>query len=228
MAAAQTFNRPLIQRRHRLSRRSAVYDRGMKRSLIFGLALLCMPIAASAQSAPSSAPAAVPAAPGRPALSAQQQAAMQQLRAEFAQSRTLTRTRLLQALTPAHRTAVANIVGQLALSASPNPKAAVQALDAMLAPAEKQSILNIAAADKQSMETLRQQQMSVIAASLTADQKAAMAQRQAQRQAYMQSHPRAAHVPDPGAIVLRTLGAFGGPEGAGGPGGAHAAGWMRG
>jgi hypothetical protein len=84
----------------------------------------------------------------------------------------------------------------------------------MLAPAEKQSIVNIAAADRANTQALMQQQHTVMAASMSTAQQAAMAQRQAKRQAYMASHPRAAHVPDPGAIVLRTLGSFGG-----GPGG---------
>jgi hypothetical protein len=108
-------------------------------------------------------------------------------------------------LTPAHRTAVANIVGQLALTVNPNPRAATQALDAVLAPGEKQSILNIAAAERANTQTLRQQQKVVFEANLTPAERAHAAQREAQRQAYRQSHPRPAHVPDPGAIVLRTL-----------------------
>jgi putative ribosome biogenesis GTPase RsgA len=152
----------------------------------------------------------------RPALTAQQQAAMQQVRTLVEQNRAQTRARLLAALTPAHRTAVASIVGQLVLSTTPNPKAAIQSLDAILAPAEKTSILNISAADKANMRTIMQQQRSIMESSMTADQKAAMAQREAQRQTFMQAHPRPAHVPDAGAILLRTLGDVGGP---GGPGG---------
>jgi hypothetical protein len=135
----------------------------------------------------------------------QQQAALRQLRVQFQQSRLQTRARLLTALTQAHRTAVANIVGQLALTVNPNPRAAAQALDAVLTAGEKQSILNIAAADKANTQALRQQQKVVFEATLTAAERAQATQREAQRQAYRLSHPRPTYVPDPGAIVLRTL-----------------------
>jgi len=134
---------------------------------------------------------------------------MQQLRAQFEQARLQTRARLLAALSPAHRTAVANIVGQLVLTANPNPRAAAQALDAVLAPAEKQSVVSIAEAERTSAKALMQQQRAVFESTMTAEQRAAMATREANRQAYMQSHPRPAHVADPGSIVLRTLGSFG-------------------
>jgi hypothetical protein len=143
-------------------------------------------------------------------LSAQQQAALEQLRFQVQQFRLQTRTRLLAALTPSHRAAVANIVGQLALTPNPNPRAAAQALDAMLAPSEKQSILNISLAGRANMRALRRQQKAIFEATLTAAERAQAAQREAKRQAYRQSHPRPTHVPDPGAIVVRTL-SFGGP-----------------
>jgi len=183
----------------------------MKRLLIVSLALAVAPATVFAQTTTTTTTTAAPALDRRPPLTAAQRSAMQQLRAEFQQSRMQTRARLLAALTPAHRTAVANVVGQLALTTNPNPKAAAQALDAILAPAEKTSIVNIAAAERSNTQALMQQQRSIFEASMTADQKAQMAQRETQRQAYMASHPRTAHVPDPGAIVLRTLGSFGGP-----------------
>jgi len=179
----------------------------MKHPVILSLVLVFTPAVAAAQAAPPAAIASTPT------LNAQQQAAMQQLRAQFEQSRLQTRVRLLAALTPAHRTAVANIVGQLALTSNPNPRAAAQALDAVLAPAEKQSILNIAAVERANRQTFMLQERAVFESTMTADQRAQMAQRQAKRQAYTRSHPHPAHVADPGALVLRTLGSFGGHGG---------------
>jgi hypothetical protein len=191
----------------------------MKRSIVLGFMLVFAPVVAVAQTTPATTTTTT--APfGRPTLTPQQQAAMQQVRAQFQQQRLEMRASLLQALTPAHRTAVANVLGQLALTANPNPRAAAQALDAFLAPAEKQSILNIAATARNNMKVLMQQQRAIFSASLTPAEQAKMAQRQAQRQAFMQSHPRTAYVPDAGSIVLRTLGTFG-AEGHGGPGAMH-------
>jgi len=175
----------------------------MRRSVLLSLVLAFAPAFAGAQTAP------LPTSGGAPTLNVQQQAGLQQLRVRFQQSRLQTRTQLLAALTPAHRAAVANILGQLALTLNPNPGAAAQALDTVLAPSEKQSILNIAAAERANTQTLRQQQKAIFEATLTAAERAQAAQRESQRQAYRQSHPRPIHVPDPGAIVLRTLGSYG-------------------
>jgi hypothetical protein len=177
----------------------------MSRFVLLSLVLAFAPAVAAAQSAP------LPTTGGGPTLNVQQQAALRQLRVRLQQSRLQTRARLLAALTPVHRTAVANIVGQLALALNPNPRAAAQTLDSVLPPVEKQSILNIAAAERANTQALRQQQKAVFAATLTEAERAQAAQREAQWQAYRQSHPRAMHVADPGAIVLRTLGSFGSP-----------------
>jgi hypothetical protein len=175
------------------------------------LALVLAPAVATAQVEPPAGPA------GAPAITLQQRAAMQLMHSQLQAAHVQTRARVLAALTPAHRTAVANVFGQLALSPNPNPRAAAQALDAMLAPAEKLSIINIAAAERANMKTLMEQQRAAFESTMTADERARMTQREAQRQAFMASHPRAARVPDAGAIVLRTLGGgFGG-----GPGGMH-------
>jgi len=62
---------------------------------------------------------------------------MQQIRAE-------ERSQILQALTPAHRMLLANIVATLATSTNPDVSGAVHQLDAALSPVEKQAILNAA------------------------------------------------------------------------------------
>ncbi len=48
---------------------------------------------------------------------------------------------MLSALTPAHRTLLANVAGQLAVAATPDFRAAAQQLETALSPAEKQAIL---------------------------------------------------------------------------------------
>jgi hypothetical protein len=138
-------------------------------------------------------------------------AAMEQSRAQLQQLRLQSRSSILAALTPAHRTMVATIVGQLALSPNPNPRAAASSLDAVLLPNEKQSILNIDAAVRTNSRAIMQQARSAFEASLTADQKAKLAARQAQMAANRQAHPHIARVADPGTIVLRTLADMGGP-----------------
>jgi hypothetical protein len=136
---------------------------------------------------------------------------MRQVHAQAEAAHVQTRARMLAALTPAHRTAVANVIGQLALAASPNARAGAQALDAVLSPAEKQSILNIAAAERSNMHALMQQARTTFESTLSADERARMEQHKAKMQAQRQSRPRPPYAPDPGAIVLRTLGTFGGP-----------------
>ena len=173
--------------------------------MLLNLVLTFAPAVVAAQNTP------LPMTGGSPTLNVQQQAALRQLRVQFQQSRLQARTRLLAALTPAHRAAVANIVGQLALTLNPNPRAGAQALDTVLTPAEKQSILSIVAAERANTQTLRQHQKAIFEATLTAAQRAQAAQREAQRQAYRRGHQRPMHVPEPGAIVLRTLGSFGSP-----------------
>jgi hypothetical protein len=174
----------------------------MMRSLIFTLALVFAPAAVLAQVPP-------PALNGDTAPSAQQMAAMQQMHAQMEGLRVQTRTRMLAALTPQHRAAIANIVGQLAVAPNPDQRGAAQALDAVLAPVEKQSILTIDAAQRANMHALMQQQRAAFEATLSADQRARLAQHWAKTETFRQSHPRPTLLSDPGAIVLRTLGNFG-------------------
>lgn len=60
---------------------------------------------------------------------------------QLAQIGTQARTQMLAALTPAHRTLLTNVVGQLAVATTPDLRAAAQQLDTALSPAEKQAIL---------------------------------------------------------------------------------------
>ncbi len=172
------------------------------------LALALSPAAAFAQAeAPPPGPPGT--ALGSPPTAAQQ-ALMRQVHAQAEAARLQARQRLLAALTPAHRTAVANVVGQLALAANPDPRAAAQALDAVLAPAEKQSIVNIDAAQRANVHALMQQAHAAFESTLTPDERAQMAAREAQMESRRQSRQRPAGASDPGAIVLHTLADFGG------------------
>jgi formate dehydrogenase maturation protein FdhE len=54
------------------------------------------------------------------------------------------RAKVLAAITPAHRNLLASLVGQLAISASPDPRGVIKKLDAALSSGEKQAILNVA------------------------------------------------------------------------------------
>ncbi len=177
----------------------------MKSSLVLALALTCSPVVAFAQGVPPPGPDMAQGSPHR--------AAIRQMRAQAEQLRVQTRSRILTALTPAHRAAVANVVGQLVLSADPNPRAAAQALDATLTPAEKQSVLAIEQAARSNMQALFTQQRAAFESTLTADQRARMQQHAAKMEAFRQSHPLPADANDPGSIVLRTLGNMGGPRG---------------
>jgi hypothetical protein len=186
----------------------------MKRSIIiFCLALAAGPAPVFAQqTAPPDGPPPAFASPNPQMI-----AAMRQSRVQMQQLRQQVRSRMLASLTPAHRTAFANLVSQLALSVEPNPRAAATQLDAILAPAEKQSVLTLAAAERTSMEAIMQQTRAAVEATLSADQRARMAQREAKMEAFRSSHPRAAHAADPGMILLRTLASFGPEHGFGGP-----------
>ena len=62
------------------------------------------------------------------------------------------RAQILAALTPAHRTLLANVVGGLAVAANPNPDEAAARLDAALSPGEKDAILRIHADMRSKLE----------------------------------------------------------------------------
>jgi hypothetical protein len=182
----------------------------MKSSLLLSLALFLAPAAAFAQAGPPPPPDATDGAHAPP--TAAQMAAMQQMRAQMEQMHVQVRSQMLGSLTAQHRTAVASIVGQLALSANPDPAGAARQLDLILSPGEKQSVLNVAANAHNTMHAMMEQHRAQMESTMTADQRTQMAAREAKMQAFRQSHPRP-EMNDPGTIVLHTLGAFGGPEG---------------
>jgi len=81
---------------------------------------------------------------------------MQQTHAKMEQLHAQARLSMLNALTPAHRTLLATIVGQLTIAASPDTSAAARQLDASLSPAESRAVLSISASFEQQARQLMQ------------------------------------------------------------------------
>lgn len=185
---------------------------------ILSLGLLLSPALASAQDA-----GAPP--PPRATPTAQQRALMEQTRTQMQQIHAQARSQMLASLSPAHRTAVANVIGQMAISPNPNPALAARQIDAVLTQAEGQSILRTHQAAKAQMQTLHSQMRAQFESSLTPDQRAQM---EAHRAQFAQGHPGGMNArpssTDPGSILLRALGPehggmHGGPGAPGGMGG---------
>jgi hypothetical protein len=190
----------------------------MKRLVaILSLGLLLSPSLAFAQESPAQP------APARTTPNAQMRALMEQARTQMVQIHAQARNQMLGSLSPAHRTAVANVIGQLAIAQNPNPALAARQIDAVLTQAEGQSILRTHAAAKAQMLTLRTQMRAQFESSLTADQRAQM---EAHRAQFAQQHPGGMNArpssTDPGTILLRSLSPAGAGQwmhgGRGGPG----------
>ncbi len=114
----------------------------MKRLLLVLTLALAVPAVAFAQQATDNSPS--------PQMH-------QQMRADFQQMESLHkqyRAQVLGALTPAHKQLLASVVGELATSASPDPRAAAAKLDAALSSSEKTAILD---ADKQFRAAMKAQ-----------------------------------------------------------------------
>lgn len=87
----------------------------------------------------------------------------QQMHAQMQQMETLHkqfRTQVLAALTPAHKQLYAQIVGNLAIAASPDPRAAAAQLDAALSASEKTTILNAHKQFASQMMVMRKQMLA--------------------------------------------------------------------
>lgn len=98
----------------------------------FGLVALCgllLPSVALAQNAP-------PPMQQRPDM-----AGMKQVFEQVERIHRAERTQVLAALTPAHRELLARTVGEMAVVADPDHKAAAARLDAVLSPGEKSAVL---------------------------------------------------------------------------------------
>lgn len=90
---------------------------------------------------------------------------MEQSRVQLEQLHAQARAAMLTALSPAHRNLLAQVFGQLAISANPDLNAAARTLDASLSQSEGRSILSISSSlesqTRQIMEAAHQQIMNV-------------------------------------------------------------------
>lgn len=91
-------------------------------------------------------------------------ATMEQARAKTEQLHAQARIAALNALTPAHRTLLAQVVGQLAIAPTPDVASAARSIDNALSQKEGRSILNISSSlesqSRQIMEAAHQQMMA--------------------------------------------------------------------
>jgi len=133
--------------------------------LALALALVAFPAMASADT-PSAA--AVP--PGRPAMTPAQRQAMFKTFGEFRTKEMALhkqlRSQILGALSPAHRSAVAQVIGDLAVSASPDPGAAAKRIDGVLSSSEQQAILTAENSFRDQGRALMEQMRSQLASEM--------------------------------------------------------------
>ncbi len=189
------------------------------------LAFLMIPVAVAAQDAPPPGPPPDgPMAVGSP--NPQRMAEMRQVRAQLEQLRTQTRAQMLASLTPLHRSQIATLVGQAAVSSTYDPRTLAQRVDALLSRGEAQSVVNLAGSERTNARGVMQAARAQFESSLSpADQAkmkerdAAFAAREAQR-----GGRREGFAPDPGRELIRTM--LGGGEGHGGGPGWHGGGPM--
>ena len=156
------------------------------------LALALVPAAAVAQTQPSAVRSITPA---------QRQQMYQQFEAFHQREMQLHqqfRAQVLGTLSGDHRTQVANLIGQLAVSSNPDPRQAAAQIDSMLSQGEKQQILNADNTFRAQAKALHNQMKQQMRNEMPGGP---MGEHpwmpQMQRQPQMQ--------PDAGTIVLRTL-----------------------
>jgi hypothetical protein len=174
----------------------------MKKLLVLFTLLASVPALVFAQAQPPPGGAPWPG-PG----SGQMRQNMQQQEALHKQFR----AKILGTLTAAHRNLLASVAGQLAISTNPDPKAAIQKLDAALTSGEKQAIINAAQSFMSQQRAMREQ---------------AIAKMRAANPNMPSPRPRPSgmertrRTPDPGALLLMI--ATAGPGMMGGHGFGHA------
>ncbi len=165
-------------------------------------------------------PSANPGGPMRPQFTpAERQAMMQPLRRFLTETRRIRRAereRMLESLTAAHRALLARVAGNLAVSVTPNRRAAIRELDASLYASEKSSIIaaqrsamtQMRAAGRQMLAQMRAQMQSMMP--MPQPSSGPHNQMWVHRNAGMMRHH---HAPSAGAILLRTVtGGGGGPQ----------------
>src|SRR5581483_9497700 len=116
-----------------------------------GLAVLLSPAIALADNAPPAQGAA------------QWQAHMaqfEQFHQKMEQLHTQARAQMLAALSPAHKEALANVIGHLAIAANPNAENDARQINALLSPGEAQAVVRIHDATRAQAESLMESMRS--------------------------------------------------------------------
>ncbi len=179
------------------------------------VATVSLPALAQEAPTPGDMPRPGDATMARP--STQQMEAMRALHTQMRQIHEQSRLTALGALTPAHRVALANIIGQLAIAPNPNRRAAEMQIDALLSPNEKNAVLSAEANERTGARSLMESARAQMEAAATPDERAKMQARDAARaQREAEGRQRmTAMTPDAGRTLLRY--AAGGGERMGGP-----------
>jgi hypothetical protein len=162
------------------------------------LALTTLPVAALADDyGPAGAPAAM-----TPAQRQMMSTIFRSFGQREEQLHQQFRSQILSAISSEHRSAVANLIGQLAMSSNPDPRAAAQQIDSLLSQSEQQAILSAHNSFRQQSkalhEQLRRQLQSEMGHGTPGHQNGPGMMQQRQP----------SHQPDAGEIVLHALAHF--------------------
>lgn len=122
---------------------------------------------------------------------------MRTFRSQEKQLHQRMRAQLLSSITPIHRTAIANIVGSLAIAPQPNRQQAALQIDRLLSPAERNAVVSARNAFLAQSKTLHQQMMVRMRSLIPAGNHPMMRTKRVWKQP--------ADFNDPGSIVLRAL-----------------------
>jgi hypothetical protein len=167
--------------------------------LALSLALTLIPVSALAQTTPSAVRSITPA---------QRQAMYQQFQAFHQREEQLHqqfRGQILGTLSGDQRSQAANLIGQLAVSSSPDPKAAAAQLDSMLSQGQKQQILNAHNTFRAQSKALHEQMFRQMRNSMPGGGPP-MSEHKGMDMEHSQMQP------DAGMILLHVLSGFGGDE----------------
>jgi hypothetical protein len=178
--------------------------------LALSLAMALSPLAAMADNTTPVAPSAPPH------MSQSQRQAMFKTFQAFRQKEDALhqqlRSQVLSSLSAAHRTAVAGVIGQLAISASPDPSAAAKQLDAVLSQSERQQIVAAHTAFAAKSKALHDQLRTQMRSEMPAGEPAGMHDADAMHgSARMAGHAPATF--DAGTLLLMILGKHEGMKG---------------
>ena len=99
---------------------------------------------------------------------------MQQTGQQMEQLHAQARLKVLNAISPAHRQLLAQVIGNLAISPNPDRQAAVRQLNAALSPSEAQAVLSVHAATEQQMHQIMENTHQRMQALLTSQQRSEM------------------------------------------------------